>query len=240
MCSNQKTKFKTFSGFTLAEVLITLGIIGIVAAMTIPTLMNNTNNKQNVTAFKEAYSILAQAGKSIAYENGGSLSGVGIYNTNTAQTVFDAFSPYLKFVKNCGISNGNGGCFYDTSRYQLSGGVANANMNSNYSSTNWATVILSNGIAMAFHKGGAGDCVTDRGDGTLTRCGTIEMDVNGVKPPNKIGRDVFGVVVLSNGTVVPSGTYDTPAAVAADCTTSAGGNGWMCSSKVIKEDKENY
>lgn len=34
-------------GFTLAEVLITLGIIGIVAAMTIPTLLQNNYEKTN-------------------------------------------------------------------------------------------------------------------------------------------------------------------------------------------------
>ena len=49
-------------GFTLAEVLITLGIIGVVAAMTMPTLINNINNKQNIAALKKAYSLISQAG----------------------------------------------------------------------------------------------------------------------------------------------------------------------------------
>ena len=41
------------SAFTLAEVLITLGIIGVVAAMTMPTLMNSTNGAQYKTAYKK-------------------------------------------------------------------------------------------------------------------------------------------------------------------------------------------
>ena len=45
-------------GFTLAEVLITLGIIGVVAAMTIPTLISNTNGAQFKTAYKKALSTL--------------------------------------------------------------------------------------------------------------------------------------------------------------------------------------
>lgn len=49
------------NGFTLAEVLITLGIIGVVAAMTIPTLMSNTNGAQFKTAFKKSLSTLNQA-----------------------------------------------------------------------------------------------------------------------------------------------------------------------------------
>ena len=51
---------KRFS-FTLAEVLITLGIIGVVAAMTIPTLISNTNGAQFKTAYKKALSTLNQA-----------------------------------------------------------------------------------------------------------------------------------------------------------------------------------
>ena len=48
-------------GFTLAEVLITLGIIGVVAAMTMPTLMNQTNGAQYKTAYKKALSAMSQA-----------------------------------------------------------------------------------------------------------------------------------------------------------------------------------
>lgn len=48
-------------GFTLAEVLITLVIIGVIAAMTVPTLMNNTQGKENATAFKKAISSMNQA-----------------------------------------------------------------------------------------------------------------------------------------------------------------------------------
>ena len=51
------------NGFTLAEVLITLGIIGVVAAMTIPTLMTHLNHIKLQSQFKEGYSLLAQAVK---------------------------------------------------------------------------------------------------------------------------------------------------------------------------------
>lgn len=54
-------KMQNKSGFTLAEVLITLGIIGVVAAMTIPTLMTNTTASQFKTAYKKSLSNLKQA-----------------------------------------------------------------------------------------------------------------------------------------------------------------------------------
>ena len=48
-------------GFTLAEVLITLGIIGVVAAMTIPTLMQSTNDAELKSGYKKFMSVLNQA-----------------------------------------------------------------------------------------------------------------------------------------------------------------------------------
>ena len=47
--------------FTMAEVLITLGIIGVVAAMTIPGLIKNYQERQFKTAYKKVYSEISQA-----------------------------------------------------------------------------------------------------------------------------------------------------------------------------------
>ena len=55
-CENSRKQ-----GFTLAEVLITLGIIGVVAAMTMPTLMNKTNGAQYKAAYKKGLSAISQA-----------------------------------------------------------------------------------------------------------------------------------------------------------------------------------
>ena len=49
------------SGFTLSEVLLTLGIIGVVAAMTVPSLMNSTEDKKLAAAAKKAYNTLQNA-----------------------------------------------------------------------------------------------------------------------------------------------------------------------------------
>lgn len=55
--------------FTLAEVLITIGIIGIVAALTMPQLLGNFEKKRNATTLKRAYSDLHQYIKAFDYEN---------------------------------------------------------------------------------------------------------------------------------------------------------------------------
>lgn len=60
----------TKPGFTLAEVLITLGIIGVVAALTMPVLVGNYQKKQTVTKLKRAFSVLSQAVLMSELDNG--------------------------------------------------------------------------------------------------------------------------------------------------------------------------
>ena len=65
---------KKYFGFTLAEVLITLGIIGVVAAITIPNLIQNNYEKRTVSLLRQTQSILAQAVR-MAEEEYGSVEG---------------------------------------------------------------------------------------------------------------------------------------------------------------------
>lgn len=64
------------NAFTLAEVLITLGIIGVVAAISIPVLMKNTQNAELKTAFKKSYANLMQAYNSVTYDKAAHLISV--------------------------------------------------------------------------------------------------------------------------------------------------------------------
>lgn len=58
-CTGGKTShIKGLLAFTLAEVLITLGIIGVVAAMTLPTLINNYRKQETIAKLKKVYSVL--------------------------------------------------------------------------------------------------------------------------------------------------------------------------------------
>ena len=51
---------RKYIGFTLAEVLVTLGIIGVVAAMTMPSVVNNVEGKQLQSALKKGYSEISK------------------------------------------------------------------------------------------------------------------------------------------------------------------------------------
>ena len=55
-------------GFTLAEVLITLGIIGVVAAMTLPTLQQKLDERSNITALQKFYTEFSNATNLLIYD----------------------------------------------------------------------------------------------------------------------------------------------------------------------------
>jgi len=58
------------SAFTMAEVLITLGIIGIIAAMTLPSLINKIEEKHNISMYKKAYTELSQVQQKLNFAEG--------------------------------------------------------------------------------------------------------------------------------------------------------------------------
>ena len=85
--------------FTLAEVLITLGIIGVVAALTIPTLMANHRRKVTATRLKQSYNILYNAIKASEAENGSWLYwDAPEEGGNTKEFAEKYILPYLKYT----------------------------------------------------------------------------------------------------------------------------------------------
>ena len=95
--------------FTLAEVLITLGIIGVVAAMTMPTLINSTQGAQYKTAYKKALSVMSQAvvmnialddydlSQTVAGTN--TTTGANATSVGGTQSIYDLFKNRMNVVK---------------------------------------------------------------------------------------------------------------------------------------------
>lgn len=99
-------------GFTLAEVLITLGIIGIVAALTIPTLIANFSKNPVRNRAKKSLFYLSQALEQMAVDGGtpGDLS--SFFASADLKTIEgDKIVPYFNVAKNCAITTL--GCFPD-------------------------------------------------------------------------------------------------------------------------------
>ena len=82
--------------FTLAEVLITLGIIGIVAAMTLPTMIMNHRKQVTVNKVKKFYTVMSQATNSAIAEYGSMEDWQGFTTTRNGEEMQNWFDTYLK------------------------------------------------------------------------------------------------------------------------------------------------
>ena len=179
------------NGFTLAETLITLGIIGVVAAMTIPTLMSAYREKVIVNQLKRTYSVLSQAYKLSVAENGG-IEGWDIgpqeNSMESALKLYLMFKPYMKISEDCGEK---AGCFSNNQYKALDGKTIwawNPDIHSKY-----ARCRLIEGSSLAFWSNGKCD---DNGI-----CGALLVDINGSNMPNQAGVDFFRFHITTNGIV---------------------------------------
>lgn len=173
-------------GFTLAEVLITLGIIGVVAAITIPNLIANQQKKAIVSQLMEAQSILNQAVKSYAADT--DEEGSSEFDTTLSPQEFAEkyFKPYLKIARICTrIEDGcwktgdfNG--YYDLAGHKMT--------NVPYS------IVLNNGMIIGFSK-------IDR-----TNLISLFVDVNGQSKRNVLGKDVFSFYPYNSANLCNTGT----------------------------------
>ena len=94
------------NAFTLAEVLIVLSIIGVVAEYTIPSVISNFQKTEYVTLLKKAYSETNQALKQMAADYGciDDLKCTGLFDSNLPDaynTMGDALAKYFNIAKNC-------------------------------------------------------------------------------------------------------------------------------------------
>ena len=222
------------AAFTLAEVLITLGIIGIIAILTIPSLINKITDLQYKEKKKKNYSVFAQAMKMVEIEDNmvfqkeENWTNLPIYLCKLAQ--------HLKAVKNgldCSIV--------------LSDEFDPTNDNSFKTDFKWHNEWYQKDTKPIYLNPGYNSNTFQLQDGTLINYGCLNqvfIDVNGFKKPNTVGKDIFYFLLTENGltfwenahgniinacnseysTLINSQNY------LQDCET---GSGWGCSPKYI-------
>ena len=171
--------------FTLAEVLVTMGIIGVVAAMTVPNLVKNYQNQALVTALHKFYTEFSQAIQLyMSDQKVETLTETDLYNNNANLQAF--INNYFKIVSRCGnsyTSNGGAKCFSSDQYYSI-----NSDNGRSLSS------LTCNGLAFTLASGAA-VCAETSAAVPLY----FEVDVNGAQAPNTFGRDFFAIWVNNNG-----------------------------------------
>ena len=224
------------AAFTMAEVLITIGIIGIVAAMTLPGVIEGYQKAETINRLKKAYSVMAQAIElsEVQYES------VKYWNFNQSPASF--FNQYLKphFAK---INETTYGKISDKVQYTRPNGSVENNFTPFYSNA----LVVSTVDGMTFYITG--------GSTALTRKSLLlVLDLNGYKKPNRIGRDVFMFSISQEYGLVPYGykgtcdmgnAYDTfdreylKSAWRYGCSKQAGEtNGAFCSALIMTDGWE--
>ena len=190
-------------GFTLAEVLITLGIIGVVAAMTIPTLIANTNSAKFRSQFKKSLSTLNQAGlmaqAQYDFDYAGTDTACGADKAGADQNPENVMSfcsllngtltGHTMVGTPSNLQRANSGSNNGTTSYSIRGYADSLGANPNLA--NMVAYQLADGSIVAFPNNAHG-CTLELGqqvnnntlEGSLSGCIGF-IDVNGTTLPNK-------------------------------------------------------
>lgn len=181
--SKNINNFYNVFAFTLAEMLIVVGVIGIIAALTLPSINYNANDKENVTKLKKIYSSLsdgferAQAVYGPADEWFSKISSTDNkdYSKQFARIMID----FVKVSKVCGFEEG---CFADEPMHF--GNRAGANLLNEYKAATYMVKLL-NGSSLGFECWGLEKIESP------SAC-VIRVDIDGPKRGNnQMGKDIF-------------------------------------------------
>lgn len=175
-----------YKAFTLAEVLVTLAIIGVVVVMTLTSVINITQDKQFKIAYKKAYSSLSQAFLSMKtageyLETAGVTTDNGELRSSNIGKNFKTISKYFKAAKTC-FNNNADDCWELKQGEQACQSAAANNWVGCYSSDSYAFVDAS-GMGWYLYSNSEWP---------------VLVDVNGKKKPNKLGKDRFVMMFASN------------------------------------------
>ena len=175
--------------FTLAEVLVTLGIIGVVSAMTVPTLMQNYQRQSYVTQLHKVYNEFQQGFiQEMTEKNAINLSEAGL---GSVDNIDNFMKKHFKIVQDCGDTPTP--CFadnYTSMSGAKSGGVADyvssrLSYDKCYSLASGASVCISTIVSTR-------EDILD---------GALWVDINGKKGPNIGGRDMSIMRYYSDGSI---------------------------------------
>lgn len=213
------------NAFTLAEVLVTLGIIGVVAAMTLPVLINQSKGKELQIAFLKAYSTLQNTLQRMSSEEGQIINAAN-YPNNTFMSVF---KKYLLVAKDCGSFNCISGDVVSGEAHRISKNYFtynNSTLQINYLDD--GQILINDGMLIA---------VENLGSDVLY----ISVDVNGnKKKPNRWGHDLFTFQVMDDGKLLPMGAEGTTFSAQTYCSLNSSNkiNGIGCTHKALTN--KNY
>ncbi len=227
---------KKLIAFTLAEVLIVMGIIGVVAEMTIPGLVIETHKSQGLTGLKKAYTIMNQTLNTMAQDLGCTGDITCIFDSYDNDIMGAKFTKYLKTTKICPY--GTAGCFPNIIAIKYDG----SSRTSGYSTADVHSYRFITKDGMAFDMANPISGCSGYADLPTGCFLNIYVDVNGLNAPNAFGLDVFYFLITKDKGFIPYGAPGIPAATSekyywknqGSCTSS-NKLGYYCGGKIMDE-----
>ena len=225
------------SGFTLAEVLITLGIVGVVAALTAPALVMSSRNQANAARLSVVVSNLENAfTNAIAQEGASNLYGTRMWaavknvdtpgeggnagaltlNVNSSEALLARFTGELgRYLNLNGFKKERSAAYYTNGGPYVMTASGGSGDETNLSDTfpielkNGAVVFI-RAFATGVHAGNnlTEQQIVDLGGSMYSNAADVFIDVNGKSAPNIVGRDVFTFYVSERGILYPGGGID--------------------------------
>ncbi len=180
--------------FTLSEVLVTMSIIGVISALTVPTLVNSYQKKAQAVQLRKVVSDISNAVDMAITEEGKTKFSATKYFDNSDLFVTEK----LKTIKTCEKNDDNdetGECFASEAYRSIDGTTSKS------FSCGGNSYVLANSAAVClkYYKPG------------LIPYVSVNVDVNGKEGPNVGGRDMYGFYITQEGeiSVKPDGTEGT-------------------------------
>lgn len=190
---DEKRKSAGSRGFTLAEILIALGIVGVVAVLTIPSVMKNYKNRMFTSQLEKVYSQIANATDAIMSDD----QTDNFYETKAGRAAaqdesgeYTAGPPYFlntyfkTLKKNCKDSATEPCAKSTAGTYKTIYGTAVGGIGGN----SYCIQTVNGATICSFFN-------------STNTCMSVLVDVNGLDGPNVAGRDIFSMDIHRNGTI---------------------------------------
>ena len=234
-------------GFTLAEVLITLGIIGVVAALTAPALIQNTGTAKVGPTLAKAVTTLELANQNMLTETESSTIKAALSDAENNPVALT--KTYIETLSN----------YMHITPYDANSGTPYSKLIKNYNGEHIAIgapgtlpkiigIVLRDNTFYATNKDGLLYVIVigldNKEDVNLPKhqrvLGCVFIDINGKSKPNRVGKDVFAFIMLQNGTMVPFGSSSDSASrnwqngTTDKCNADEVTTGWSCAGSIFE------
>ncbi len=217
-----KNMNRFFTGMSLLEFILVMGILGVVASMTYTGLQRRAEEQKNAVAIKKIYSVLSQVTLFVIKDRDSSIHwGLESYSPNASELAFQYYEPYFRTLRVCANDEG---CWRYPSWFLSGNQYLSETEYYNYMFT------LADGMNVIINVYPPEVVVRDFGVNVERPTVVFLADINGDNPPNTIGKDIFPFV-LRDDVIVPSGIDNSYS-----CNVRS--TGLTCTSRIINDNYE--